>query len=361
MFRSKYILYFLLGLVFIVPAAHSDDSADIFGQDPLKIEQMESEIQWTPFESSFSLVVAQAAFNQAGNDDAEGPAPGGQYTEAQINEMINNPLGELWLLFVQNDTTWYKGDALDFLGEDDKVFNTTTIQPVMPFQLTENWKYIFRPVITVNNWDVPSASEGTPTFYPGGELPFNVDWDRKWALGDTVLWNAFATNEMATPPNILGFGVTLMLPTATDDAFGTNKWSAGPMALAVHVGPPGGWIAGVVAQHWWDYAGPSDEDHVSLSNIQYLLYYRLTDATNIGFGPNITADWTADSDQRWTVPVGLGFNTTTKIGPLPVKVGLEVYTYVEKPDNFGPDWGIRLIFSPIVPKPAFSKKPIFGN
>ena len=47
------------------------------------------------------------------------------------------------------------------------------------------------------------------------------------------------------------------------------------MGLAVHVGPPGGWVFGVVGQHWWDYAGSSNEDHVSLTNIQYLGYYRL--------------------------------------------------------------------------------------
>lgn len=88
-------------------------------------------------------------------------------------------------------------------------------------------------------------------------------------------------------------------------------------------------------------------------------YYRLSEETNIGFCPNITADWTADSDQRWTVPVGLGFNTMTKIGPLPVKVGVEAYYYVEKSDNFGPDMGLRFIFSPVVPKPGFSKIPIF--
>lgn len=284
-----------------------------------------------------------------------------EYTQAQINEMINNPLGELWLLFVQNDTTWYSGDALDFLGEDDKVFNTTTIQPVLPFQLTEEWKYILRPVITLNNWDIPSVSRGTPTFYPGGELPGSVDWDREWALGDTVLWNAFATNDMAAPPDIYGFGVTLMLPTATDDAFGTEKWSAGPMALAVHVGPVGGFIYGTVAQHWWDFAdaGAPEDKRVNLTNIQYIGYYRLSEETNIGFGPNIIGDWTADSDNRWTVPVGLGFNTMIHIGELPVKIGLEVYHYVVSPDNFGSDYGLRFIFSPVVPKPGFSKVPLF--
>ena len=314
---------------------------------------------------SGSSVQSQAALPELGSAESaksdSQAAPEGQYTQAQINEMINNPLGELWILFGQNDTTWYDGDALDFLGEGDKVFNTTTLQPVMPFQLTENWKYIFRPVFTINSWDLPSVSEGTPTFYPGGELPGSVDWKREWALGDTVLWNAFATNEMAKPPNIFGFGATVMVPTATEESFGTGKWGVGPMALAVHVGPPKGWIAGVVAQHWWDVAGPSNRDSVSLSNIQYLLYYRYSDSINIGFGPNITADWTAESDQRWTVPVGLGFNTTTKIGKLPVKIGLEAYYYVESPDNFGPQWNLRLIFSPVVPKPAFSKRPLFGG
>ncbi|MBW1719730.1 MAG: hypothetical protein JRJ43_09235 [Deltaproteobacteria bacterium] len=282
-----------------------------------------------------------------------------EYTTAEINEMINNPLGELWILFMQNDVTWYDGDALDFLGEDDKIFNTTTIMPVLSFQLTKNWKYILRPVISIHSWDVPGISRGTPTFYPGGELPASVDFDRKEALGDIVLWNAFATNEMAKPPNIYGLGFTAMVPSATDDIFGTNKWSAGPLALAVHVGPVGGFIYGVVGQHWWDFAGSSNEDHVNMSNIQYLYYYRLTEDINIGAGPNIVADWTADSDQRWTVPVGLGINTMVKIGPLPVKIGLEAYYYVESPEKFGPDRGVRFIFAPVVPKPGFSKIPIF--
>lgn len=315
-----------------------------------------------PSLSADAPVPAQAA--SSGTDAASPAAPTEkqQYSQAEINEMINNPLGELWMLFVQNDTSWMDGDALDFLGEDKKVFNTTTLMPVMPFQLTENWKYIFRPVVPIHHWDAPSVSEGAPTHYPGGTLPVSVDFDQQTELGDIVLWNAFATNEMAKPPNIFGFGVTTMLDTATDDVFGTGKWSAGPMGLAFHVGPPGGWILGTVVQHWWDFAGDDDREDVNMTNIQYVAFYRLTAETNIGFGsPNITADWEADSDNRWTIPVGLGWNTTTKIGPLPVKIGVEAYKYIKKPDNFGPEYGLRLIFSPVVPKPAFSKRPIFGG
>lgn len=310
--------------------------------------------------SSAAPILAQASSGLPDMGSSAEPAAKKEYTDAQVNEMINNPLGELWILFVQNDTTSYKGDALDFLGEDDKVFNTTTFQPVMPFQLTENVKWIFRPVIPLHYWDAPSVSEGTPTQYPGGTLPASVDFDTQFELGDIVLWNAFATNEMATPPNIFGAGVTVMLDTATDDVFGSGKYSAGPMALAFHLGPPGGWILGTVVQHWWDFAGDDDRNDVSLTNIQYVAYYRLNAETNIGFGgPNITANWEADSDNRWTIPVGLAINTTTKIGQVPVKIGVEAYKYVEQPDNFGADWGLRLIFSPVIPKPGFSKRPIF--
>lgn len=104
------------------------------------------------------------------------PAAEPQYTQAEINEMMNNPLGALWLLFVQNDTTWYDGDVLEFLGEGDKVFNTLTLQPVMPMQLTDNIKWIFRPVIPLHYWQAPTVSSGTPTQYPGAALVGFCGW-----------------------------------------------------------------------------------------------------------------------------------------------------------------------------------------
>jgi hypothetical protein len=301
--------------------------------------------------------------NTAARRSAGGSGGEVEYTQEQINEMINNPLGELWLLFAQNDTALYDGDVLDFLGADQKVFNTTILQPVMPFQLTENIKWIFRPVIPILSFDMPHVSNGPPNYIPGdGSLPDRVNFSNETEMGDIILWNAFTSNEMAKPPNIYGFGFTTMLDTATDDRFGLGKTSVGPMALAFHVGEAGEWILGTVAQHWWDVAGDSDRDSVNLTNIQYVAFYRMTDETNIGFGsPNIVIDWTENNDNRWTIPVGLGFNTMSKIGKLPVKWGMELHYFVEQSDRFGPQWNLRLMFSPIIPSPGFSKKPIFGN
>ena len=60
-----------------------------------------------------------------------------------------------------------------------------------------------------------------------------------------------------------------------------------------------------------------------------------------------------------TIPVGIGADTMVKMGPLPVKVGMEVYYYVKQPDKFGPDWQIRLFFVPVLPSPKWSQRAIF--
>lgn len=273
-------------------------------------------------------------------------------TQAEIAEAINNPLSHLWLLWVQNDTSWWSGDITDAFGDDDKVMNTTLIQPIMPVQLTEDWKAIIRPVIPINSFDTIDGFDVSETEPEG---PLGINFERETGLGDIVLWTAFSNNY--TPPNVFGFGPTIMMDTATDDALGTGKWSAGPMALAFHIGEK--WIYGVVAQHWWSFAGDSERDDVNLSDIQPVLRYRLTPETNIGMAPNIRGNWDNDSDDRWSIPIGLGVDTLVKLGPLPVKIGLEAYHYIEQPDPFGPEWQIRLLFVPVVPSPGWSKTPLF--
>jgi hypothetical protein len=300
------------------------------------------------------LLFANASETSAGDGNkASATAGKKEPSEEEIAEAINNPLSYLYLLWVQNDTMWFSGDALDKLDEDDKVMNTTLIQPIMPIQLTENWKAIFRPIIPINSFDTIS---GLDVIESEEEDPTLVaDFDRETGLGDIVLWTAFSNQYK--PPNVFGFGPTVMMDTASDDSLGTGKWSAGPMALAFHIGDK--WIYGAVAQHWWSFAGDDDRDSVNLTDVQYVLRYRVTPMTNIGFGPNIRINWDADSDNKWSVPVGLGADTLVKLGPLPAKIGFEAYHYVEKPDDFGPEWQIRFLFVPVIPSPKWSQKPLF--
>ena len=64
---------------------------------------------------------------------------------------------------------------------------------------------------------------------------------------------------------------------------------------------------------------------------------------NAGFKPEditdiiITANWDADSSNRWTVPLGGGVGKLLKIGKQAINVRTEAYYNVEKPDS-APDW-----------------------
>ena len=65
--------------------------------------------------------------------------------------------------------------------------------------------------------------------------------------------------------------------------------------------------------------------------------------------PIITASWEADSDDRWTVPIGGGIGTTHRIGRLPVSLQLAGFYNVERPDN-GPGWTLRFQLASLFPK-----------
>ena len=63
----------------------------------------------------------------------------------------------------------------------------------------------------------------------------------------------------------------------------------------------------------------------------------------------VTANWEADSDNRWTVPVGGGFGRLVKFGQQPVDFKLQAFSNVESTNN-GPDWSAMLAVKFLFPK-----------
>ena len=356
--------YLIIALMVMLPiSVAADESPDAYTLSWLEYRSNHPEL--FKFDSPFDSQKADKPIPgkwdlYAQTDDSSAAKTGSGEDEGQpemdmaaMAEAINNPLGELWLLFTQNDTSWWKGD----ITNDEKIQNAFVFQPVLSMQMTQNWRLLFRPTFpvlsfeTVTGVDFPSPEDERPS-------PPSANFDRKTGLGDIVLWTALSNKYK--PPNVFGFGPTVMMDTATSDELGTGKWSAGPMVVAMHLGEK--WIAGGIAQHWWDFAGDDDRADVNLTDLQYIIKYRVTPETNIGISPNIRVNWDADdSDNKWTVPIGIGFDTFTKIGPVPMKWGVEVHGYPVTPDIFGPQWQIRLFFVPVVPAPKWSKKPLFGN
>ena len=254
----------------------------------------------------------------------------------EISKQINNPVGKLWMLFNQHDYTRFEDPS----GES-REFHSFKFQPVMPMQLTDEWRVIVRPVIPIVYNEVPQGRPG--------------NWDREFGLGDVVLLTAFTTAE-ADSKWLWGVGPTWMFPTATDDALGTEKWSVGPAATVFYLGDK--WILGGVWQNWFSFAGEGDRESVNLMDFQYVIQYRVTPTLQIGMTPNIQYDW---ADHEWTVPVGFGGSKTFMFGKLPIRIGAEAQYYVHQPDDFGPEWNFRFFFIPVIPAPEWAGKPLFGG
>ena len=98
-------------------------------------------------------------------------------------------------------------------------------------------------------------------------------------------------------------------------------------ALAKAAQNPVGNLISVAFQNNFNHGiGPND---VTL-NYNFPHGFYLTTA------PIITANWKADSDNRWVVPVGGGFGKIVKLGRLPLNLQLSAYDNVVTPNYLAP-------------------------
>jgi hypothetical protein len=275
-------------------------------------------------------------------------------TLSQMSALMDNPLGNVAMLFTQFDYYEMENDATGETAMKGVYMGIAQF----PKKLNENWNLINRVV-----WSVPSMpldqdkidaagggdfGEAPGTTLPPKDsslLPINVFDGRTTGFGDMYYVGLFAPNK-----GIAGFDAGF--PTASEDILGTGKWTAGPSALGVYMGPK--WKIGTLVQQYWDYAGDDDRDDVNLMNLQYFIFYSLDDVTSIGASPNIIANWNLDSDNAWTVPVGLGISRTFQFGKVPVRFGAEVHYSVIQPDDVpGAKWDFRFYVIPAAPSALF--------
>jgi hypothetical protein len=93
-------------------------------------------------------------------------------------------------------------------------------------------------------------------------------------------------------------------------------------------------------------AAPSAEE---LAKLAQNLNYNFAGGLYLTTSPIVTANWEADSSQRWTVPLGGGIGKIFHLGKLPVNTQIGAYYNVVHPDN-GPDWQVRLQVQLMFPK-----------
>jgi hypothetical protein len=289
-------------------------------------------------------------------------------TLAQMSALMDNPLGNVAMLFTQ----------FDYYSMEDPVTNRTAIKSnymgiaQFPKKLTEDWSIINRIVWNVpsmpldqdkiNAFNAPSGDYGNSpgTINPPASAPpagIDLFEGRTTGFGDIYYNGLFTPREgikLEGGANFLwGLGFDLGIPTASDDILGTGKWLAGPSGLGVYMGPK--WKVGALLQQYWDFAGDDDRSDVSMTNLQYFIFYSIDETTSIGAAPNIIANWEQDGRNIWTVPIGIGISKTIQMGKVPVRFGAEVHYSVITPDDTpGAEWDFRFYVIPAVPAALFS-------
>ncbi len=256
----------------------------------------------------------------------DGTVPQGENQTAELARAAQNPVADMISLPFQNNTNFN-------FGPQGKTQNILKVQPVIPFELSQDWLLITRTIL-------PVVSQ--PGFAP--------DDDREFGLGDTV-FTAFLS-----PQNqkwwlgdwLWGVGPALLLPTSTDARLGPGEWGIGPSAVLLTM--PGRWVIGSLLNNVWSIDADSDQTKVNLFTWQPFVNYNLDAGWYLVSAPVITANWEADSDNTWTAPLGGGFGRIFPIGRQPVNLSLQSYYNIEKPDTIGPEWSIRLAFQLLFPK-----------
>ena len=145
-----------------------------------------------------------------------------------------------------------------------------------------------------------------------------------------------------------GVGPILSMPTGGETR-GTQKWSAGPSAVALSM--PGPWVLGVLVNNVWSFAGEESRADVSQMLLQYFVNYNFG-ATGwyLSSAPIITANWNLDGDDRWIVPFGLAAGKLVRVGSrgLPLNFQAGAFYNVVRPDS-GPNWSTRVQASVLLP------------
>lgn len=240
-----------------------------------------------------------------------------------------NPVANLISLPLQNNT-------LFGVGPNDGTANVLNIQPVIPVTVG-NWNLINRTIAPVIY--LPDVTRGLES------LPEGVGGGSAFGLGD-INHSVFISPAQAGGV-IWGVGPSITLPTATDRKLGSDKWSAGPTAVALITPVP--WVAGVLARQLWSFAGDDDRRDVSQFLVQPFVNYNLEDGWYLVSAPIITANWKARSGDRWLVPLGGGAGKLFNIGKQPVNANLQAYYNVESP-ALGPEWSLRFQVQLLFPK-----------
>jgi hypothetical protein len=271
-----------------------------------------------------------------------------QISTKELSQQSANPVSKYAYVFTQFATTFHDGDANT---GDDLIAENIVFQPIIPIPLygsgVDEWRIVSRPTINL--------FLGQPI--PQGEID---DFDRETGLSDLLLPLPLALTDRLSGKWLLALGPSFSFPTATDEDFGKEQWTAGASGVLGYIAD--NWMFGMYPQTYFriaDQGRDDDKKHARFGNMFYWFFYNITDDWQIGTNPTIQWDDKAGDGNKWNVPVGLTIAKITKFGNWPVRIEFAAEYSVISEDDFGEVARIKFNIIPVVSRPI--KSSIFGG
>lgn len=193
----------------------------------------------------------------------------------------NNPLANMTAFNLQN---YYMGD----LSGTDETANQFWLRFAKPISIGDT-SWLMRASLPINTF---------PTL-PNG--------DKKTGLGDLNIFAAYLI-DTGNPAVSFGFGPQITMPTATNDALGTDKWSAG-FANVLFNASSAKFQYGYLLTWQASFAGDDDRSDVNMGAFQPFAFYQLGQGTYLRAAPIWQYNFENDD---YNVPLGIGIGQVLK-------------------------------------------------
>lgn len=241
-------------------------------------------------------------------------------SDADLAKKLSNPIASLISLPFQNNTDVG-------IGEFNGSRNTLNFQPVIPISLSPKLNMITRLILPIIS-----------------QQDISEQGSKESGLSDATLSALFSPAE-AKNGLTWGFGPIFLVPTATNELLGTEKFGVGPSAVILK--QTNGWTIGALVNQIWSIAGNTDRTDVSQFFAQPFFVYNWQSGAGAGGNFEITQNWEGHSTTVFFTPTITGI---TKLGDQRVQLTIGPRIPVSIPEGSRPDFGIRAVVNFVFPK-----------
>lgn len=263
------------------------------------------------------LTIQILAYSQAPTDSNISKANGSNADD--LAKQLQNPVASLISVPFQFN--------FDFgVGPADGSRMILNIQPVIPLSISENWNLIGRVILPVISQNDVFGQSGN-----------------QFGLGDAVISGFFSPKAPTSGGIIWGAGPVLLVPTATDQLLGTEKFGLGPTAVILK--QSGSITFGGLANHIWSVAGSNNRADVNATFLQPFLAKNFSGGYALTLNSEITHDWDNEATSGYLHLVG------SKV----IKIGKQMAQVILGPripygNGNTAEWGIRTGLFLLFPK-----------